>query len=186
MNVRRFGVAVLAVGLCALGIGSVPASAAGTTTVNLRVYGCNGCKVHPVTSLLPPTGYQLTVFWDGPEVVVRGGKASFQIPTDYTRGMALVIQAPVKNGPYDGLSGGTAVALSKPRPVPGISKDIDHIEDCWTGTTESSATLRIRVVRKKWTGGYPEATFVLPVGYLTSLPMPKQVRALDNYPLCPA
>jgi hypothetical protein len=60
------------------------------------------------------------------------------------------------------------------------SRDIDH---CWAGTTASSSTLRIRVVRRTIQDQGP---VVLPMGYLTSLPRPELPHLLQDWPWCPA
>jgi hypothetical protein len=67
----------------------------------------------------------------------------------------------------------------------GIPSSID-IQDCWSGTGESSATLRIRVKRKTYQDPASGSKTVYPVGHLTSVPMPKQIPIVQERPWCPA
>lgn len=137
------GVAMVAAGLVA----ASPASAADpTTTITLRVTGCEGCVFLGAT--VGGTEQDPT-YYNAPKAKVRNGVATVTVPTSQTRGMVFGIDAPWKvmiNAQptlvfqYQGQEPGE-------RTTPAQARASKRASICWAGTTEPTVELRIRVVR---------------------------------------
>ncbi len=116
-----------------------------TTTITFRVSNCEGCTLQgtTVTSTTGPA-------YDGPKAKIKNGAASMVVPTAQTRGMTFWLD-PVKDAgldarplvafQYDRAAAGTPVVATKAR-------NAKYARPCWSGTTEATARLSIRV---RWT-----------------------------------
>lgn len=150
----------------------------GTTTITLRVSGCEGCTLRPKAWLQEESGAQPWASWNGPKLRVRKGKATFTVPTAYTNGLSLEIRAPWMKGDIGAVP---LVALSQGTPS---ADDPTFIEGnhCWTGTTASTAQLAI-TVRKVTVDGMGGKA-VAPMAYLTSVGAPPYIPGHQDEPYC--
>lgn len=162
--IGAFGAAAVAAGVIAAG--APASSAAGTTTITLKVTGCEGCEFTPNSVWQKKMGAMPSREWKGDTVTVRNGVAKFKIPTDYTRGMSLEVDAPWQRGS----SGAVTMAA--------LSKD----SFCWAGTKKSSATLKM-IVKKAQVEGMGEMATV-PMAYLAKVGAPKQIPGHQDLPYC--
>jgi hypothetical protein len=125
---------------------SAPASAAeGSTTITLKVTGCNGCVFQAQNSTDVANPY------NGPKAKVSGGVATMTIPTVQTSGMVLSIDPswdsksnaePLVVFQYQGAEPGTRVTKAK-------AKTYKKASPCWVGTADAAAQIRI-TVRRVW------------------------------------
>lgn len=159
-------------------VAASPSEAAPETTVTLRVQGCDGCVLTPNSVRQWPSG-KIAMQWRGESVRVRSGTARFRIPTIYTQGMSLEIAAPWEKGNYGSQPLVTLSKGAESEYTPGDFEDTF----CWKGTFSKSVTLRIKVARSRGIGPGP-APYVVPNGYLSSLPKPDQPPGHQDLPYC--
>ena len=185
MRRRRLSAVVVATASLALPVaGAVPAAAEEKTTlIRLRVSGCEGCEITPSAYIFWGKGWasmnpELDVEWEGPKLTVRDGRASFRIPTSYTRGMALSIVDSWDEIAAEGFGAVPFVTLSNRPPLDNGAFLTDQTR-CWRGTSKRRATLRITV--KDWS--YSGKGNV-PLAYLASLPKPESPRGGQDVPWC--
>lgn len=170
MTARTHVLALFMAASAAIAItGLSPAAAAppgGTTTITVKVIGCDGCTVRPFAALQVQSGDQPYVDWHGKKQAVRNGVVRFTIPTAYTDGMSLQVTAPWETG-----SAGYV-------PMAALSKK----GYCWRGTSNASARIRLIVKKKSVQGmGGPA---VIPNAYLSSLRQPKSPPGHQDLPYC--
>lgn len=174
-----YGLAVIALGTLGVGAtGGVAAAApSGTTTVTVRVTGCEGCVLRPM-SAQQDADMDLKL-WRGKPATVTGGMIRYQIPTRFTEGMSLEINAPWARGE---VGAQLLVALSEGYPSEYDSSYIEG-EHCWAGTQSRRATITVKVVRERgqsMSGG----TAVYPLAWSTSLPRPQSAPGHQDLPYC--
>lgn len=123
-----------------------PAVAAETTTITLKVTGCEGCVFQAAAT---PAGSD--DIYNGPKAKVRNGVATMTVPTEQTAGMYFLVDAPWKvqiNAQpllvfqYQGAEPGERVTKAQGRAAKRASA-------CWAGTTADAATIRV-TVRRVW------------------------------------
>ena len=180
MRRRRLSAVVVVLASLALPVaGAVPAAAdEKTTLVRLRVSGCEGCEIHPVAYIYVGGGSEIDVNWKGPTLTVRYGRASFRIPTAYTRGMALEIIDSWPDIAAAGFEAVPFVTLSTRPPKWSGAFWADQTR-CWRGTSKRRATLRITV--KDWS---PSGKGNVPLAYLASLTKPESPQGGQDIPWC--
>lgn len=155
---RVVAAAASLVTVAAIGVGAPPASggdASGSTTVTMRVTGCDGCSITPTQGLRLSTNNATT--WVGTTVTVTDGRAVMVVPTRRTAGMSFTIDLPnpvqigampVITTQYKGAVPGRVVSREQARAATDASA-------CWSGTSSSTANLDVkvgRVVMKKFPG----------------------------------
>lgn len=158
--------------------GSTTTAAADMTTVDLRVSGCDGCTLTPHTVRQAKLGAAPYVDWSGRAVTVRGGQARFSVPTKYTRGMSLTIDAPWQKGDFGAVP---LVALSQGRPGEDDPSTPEGLH-CWKGTTAEKATLAI-IVRRATVDGLGGKA-VVPMAFLDSVGPPAYIPGHQDLPYC--
>jgi hypothetical protein len=135
-------------GLCVvvgMAIAAPPVMAEDMTTLTLKVTGCDGCTISAWTPTLSSEG--------GPTVKakVKDGIATLQIPTAQTTGTSFQldpVQDPLMNAvtlivfQYKGAQPGARITKAQ-------AKTYRRGSACWTGTSEATAELRVRV-RRVW------------------------------------
>lgn len=157
-----------------------PAQAlAGTrVTLNFTGNGCLGCVVIPTQLILGSDNDGREVSWNDElsmKRTVRGDSLSFTVPTQSTRGMTFMIQAPAtKSGAfydatplvvfqYQGYSPGEWVERAEVVTARGGSP-------CWAGTNETSVSfdVNVRAVTRKGLNDTPGgSTFVrVPIAWI--------------------
>jgi hypothetical protein len=147
--------------LMVLGVGAVASPAlagdqsSGTTTITMRVTGCDGCSITPTQGLRLSKNNATT--WVGTPVTVTDGRAVMVVPTRRTAGMSFTIDLPkpvqigakpVITTQYQGSAPGSVVSRDQARAATDASA-------CWSGTSASATTLEVRVgrvVMKKFPG----------------------------------
>lgn len=143
--------------LAAIGVAAPPASAEDTTTITMKVTGCEGCAITPVQAL--NAGSAQASIWTGTKAVVKNGRVVFTVPTSKTAGMSFNLDArwqvdinaePVIVTQYKGAQPGQRVTKRQ-------AKAFDQATACWAGTTSTAVTLRV-MVRRVWLPGFPEGS----------------------------
>ena len=87
----------------ALSLATGPAHAASpTTTITLKVTGCEGCTIGVQRAITGGNPSKITpakpTFWEGTPVKVKSGVATLKVPTANTSGMSFTIAAPWESG----------------------------------------------------------------------------------------
>jgi hypothetical protein len=170
MTAAAAAAAVAIAGLVVLptpAIAAEPIAEDGKTVVTLKIKDCEGCTVQPFSVQQRAMGEQPYTDWKGRALKVRNGRVQFTIPTAYTAGMSLRLDAPWESG-----SAGYV-------PMVSLSKS----GYCWAGTNADSATLRI-TVKRLTTDGFPDGKAVIPNAYLSSLKEPKSPDGHQDLPYC--
>lgn len=112
------------------------------TTITFRVSNCEGCTLQgtTVTSTEGPA-------YDGPKAKVTKGVATMVVPTAQTRGMTFWLD-PVKDA---GIDARPLIAFQYDKEKAGTpttvvtGRNAKRARPCWAGTTESTASLSVRV-----------------------------------------
>lgn len=136
------------------------------TTVNLTVKGGNGMTVTPYSVVQSSPGGDLAHSWKGKATVVKNGKVSFTIPTDYTDGMSLQVQAPWESG--------------NPGYVPMATLSSDSF--CYPGTQKDTVNMTLKVQKKTVEGLGGKA--VVPNVYKVKVGSPDSVPGHQDLPYC--
>lgn len=119
------------------------ASATPSTTVTLKVSGCDGCTIavyNTTSARFRNTGKPQA------KSKVRSGRATFVVPTALTRGLAFTL---ADSGPYTSVGYHPDVALDLKGRAAGKSvstaraKDATAARRCWAGTTKSAVTITV-------------------------------------------
>ena len=127
-------------------LAATPAQADETTTITLKVRGCDACRVQPVQNVEGQLSYQ------GAKRKVRNGKVVLRVPTALTERMAFLVYAP-----YDELVQGglvlAAVTRYRDKDVgdrvsPAYAGGAHKGSACWAGTSESEVRGTIVVGRR--------------------------------------
>lgn len=130
--------------VAAIGAAAPPASAAGMTTITLKMRNCEGCTIQPMLLREDADGQEAD--YTGTKVKVRDGVAVMKVPTDDTPGMSFLVEGPGPLGidaipvlvvQYKGYAPGTVVTRAQ-------AKAAKKASGCWLGTSASSITLRAR------------------------------------------
>lgn len=134
---------------------AVPISAATQTvvTLNFTGNGCNGCTITPAQLVLAEDNAGQEASWNTDFAIkrkVRGDSVSFTVPTENTRGMSFMVQAPMKKSGafYDAVP---LVVFQYADYSPGQWVEraqaikASHGSPCWSGTTESAVSLTVNV-----------------------------------------
>ncbi len=137
------------------------------TTVTLNVSGCDGCIFTPFSVRQDEPGAEPYTNWKGVPVTIAEGTGEFVIPTRYTEGMSLQVNAPWESGQY----GAVVMATLAPDSF------------CWEGTTSAEASLDITTVRLE-SNDEMYGPSVVPNAYLSSLPKPKYAAGHQDLPYC--
>jgi len=120
------------------------APAAGSTSITMKVTGCNGCTITPVQAIEGEDA-----IWSGAAVKVKGGKALLTVPTARTRGMSFNLEAawnvainamPVIVTQYESTQPGQSVTKKQ-------AMTFTRATGCWAGTTEPAVTVNVTVRR---------------------------------------
>ncbi|MBK9739403.1 MAG: peptidoglycan-binding protein [Actinobacteria bacterium] len=157
-----------------------PASATrGSTTIVLKVSGCDGCVLTPRSVRQTTSGMTPYLDWKGPALTVTDGGASFVIPTANTRGMSIEIAAPWASGDLGAVP---LIALSKGRPSEYDPSAREGVH-CWKGTTASQAVLPINV-RRETVGAMGGGKAVAPNAYLANLGPSDDIPGHQDLPYC--
>lgn len=128
-------------------------SAVGTTSLTLKVRGCDGCTIQPVRAGTTAT----TPVWRGRTKKVRNGVVHWTVSMRHTVGMSFDIGDPhaVNVGAmpdivvaYRGLTVGERV-------LAGVARHKKRANGCWAGTRRAATTLRVRVERFRTTSAFP-------------------------------
>lgn len=134
------------------------AAAAPTTTLTLKVTGCEGCEIG-LTSWIKGTPFS-SAYGVTPRKVVDG-TVVFTVPTSRTRGLVMSLQAPfaghLQAQPlvalhYSGIGVGSPVSATQ-----AAAGKAAHV--CFAGTAESALTVAVKVGRT--TGSSPQGEKVV-------------------------
>ena len=139
---------MLALGALAMAV--VPATPVGaaeaTTTIELKVVGCDGCRVQAVQNVdgsLPYTSSSERV---------RRGHVRFVVPTDRTVQMAFIVYAPFDEAAKAGFPMVVIVGFRGKAPGDRVSDAFaagsHRGSGCWSGTTDSLVTNKLIVTRQ--------------------------------------
>lgn len=160
--------ATVAASAAALVVMLAPAAqAAPSTTVTMKVSGCEGCTV--LSSAWTDAKGQP---WDGPTAKVKNGVATLVVPTDRTHGMSFVLEPTWKPNfnaetvivtQYQGFTPGQKVTWGKARKSATASA-------CWSGTTSPDVTIDVAVKKvplPSFPAGTKPAVTRVPAAYFT-------------------
>lgn len=129
-------------------------------TVNFTGNGCDGCIITPTQFVPASDNAGQEASWNNDFSIkrkVRGDSVTFTVPTESTRGMSFMVQAPAaKSGAfydavplivfqYAGFTPGEWVERAQ------VVK-ASHGSPCWSGTTDSAVNLTVNVRSVKRTG----------------------------------
>jgi hypothetical protein len=126
---------------------AAPARADATTTIKLRVVGCNGCRVLAIQNVGGAVTYQSET------ERVRKHRVSFVVPTDRTPQMAIVVFARFDDIAQAGFPMVVMVGWKGKEPGDSISggyaKGVHKGSGCWAGTTDPIVKNRLVVTHVK-------------------------------------
>lgn len=136
----------LVVGLPASGLAApAPQNRDATTTIKLKVVGCQGCKVVAVQNVSGALTYQSTT------ERVRRHRVEFVVPTDRTKQMAFVVFARFDDIAQAGFPMVVMVGWKDKDPGDGVSSayaaGVHKGSGCWAGTTDAVMKNRLVVTR---------------------------------------
>ena len=137
------------------------------TFVNLTVSGCEGCTFKPYSIRQDEPGTEPYTSWEGKSVTIQNGSAQFSVPTRYTNGMSLQVNAPWESGTY----GAVPMAMLSPGSY------------CWEGTKLPAVVLDIETARYE-SDDEMYGPAVVPNAYLTSLAEPEFPPGHQDLPYC--
>jgi hypothetical protein len=141
----------LAAALAALALAAVlptpSAAAEATTTIDLKVVGCDGCRIQVVQNVdgsLPFTSKTKRV---------RQGHVEFVVPTVRTEQMAFLVYAPFDEVAQAGFPMVVIVGFRGKAPGDRVSNSfangVHQGSGCWSGTTDSVVTNKLIVTRQQ-------------------------------------
>jgi hypothetical protein len=123
------------------------AAAEATTTIDLKVVGCDGCKIQAVQNVdgsLPYTS---------PIKRVRQRHVEFVVPTERTAQMAFIVYAPFDEVAQAGFPMVVIVGFRGKEPGDRVSNSfangVHQGSGCWSGTTGSVVTDKLIVTRQQ-------------------------------------
>ena len=125
-------------------------SGAATTTIRIRVTGCEGCTVAAQRALSSDSTVKPSspTYWDGKGSKVRGGVVTLRVPTRVTPGMSFTLTAPWQGNTgfvsnvVLGAGQGAGVSVSQSQALGTRAATA-----CWAGTTRSTASMSFSVAR---------------------------------------
>lgn len=139
----------LLIGLAGSATAQAPRAAAATTTITIRMSGCDGCWIRAVNNRS-----DAPVRHVGPRVPVSGGVVVLTVPTASTVGMVFDVTRPDEGeGDADwgwDLPGYVFVAIQQEGIPPGTpvspaqATAAERASPCWAGTAEPTVTLDVR------------------------------------------
>ena len=148
----------------ALSLAIVPAHAASpTTTITLKVTGCEGCTIGVQRAITGGNPSKITpakpTFWEGTSVKVKSGVATLKVPTANTSGMSFTITAPWESGTNfvsnivlgSALPAGSTVTSSQQAATTKATA-------CWAGTAKTDVTIKVQVAKASLGGGATAAS----------------------------
>jgi hypothetical protein len=124
---------------------AAPARADATTTIKLRVVGCDGCRVLAIQNVGGAVTYQSET------ERVKKHRVTFVVPTDRTPQMAIVVFARFDDVAQAGFPMVVMVGWKGKDPGDSIStgyaKGVHTGSGCWAGTTDPVVKNRLVVTR---------------------------------------
>ena len=165
--------------LLAIGAMEPAAMAAGTTTITLKITGCDGCEVQPMLMRTDADGKLAT--YTGTKVKVRKGVAIMKVPTDNTPGMSFLLDGPTAAAidavpvlvtQYRGHRPGSVV-------TPAQAKAAKKASGCWVGTSAGSVTLTARATTVRLPA-FPADGTATPVTTAWLVPTAKAAGGFDD------
>ena len=147
----------------ALSLATGPAHAASpTTTITLKVTGCEGCMVGAQRAITGGNPSKITpatpTFWEGTPVKVKSGVATLKVPTVNTSGMSFTITAPWQTANFV-----SNIVLGSARPAGSTVTSSQQAATtqataCWAGTAKTAVTIKVQVVKASLSGGATAAS----------------------------
>lgn len=148
----------------ALSLSTAPAHAASpTTTITLKVTGCEGCTIGVQRAITGGNPSKITpakpTFWEGTPVKVKSGVATLKVPTANTSGMSFTIAAPWESGTNfvsnivlgSALPAGSTITSSQQAATAKATA-------CWAGTAKTSVTIKVQVAKASLGAGTTAAS----------------------------
>jgi len=133
----------------------VPISSVTQTRVTLEFTGngCVGCVVTPIQLILASDNDGQEASWNdnfSTKRKVRGDSVTFVVPTENTRGMSFMIQAPAKKSdPFYGAAPLVVFQYAGYSPGEWVERaqavQASTGSPCWSGTTEETVSLSVNV-----------------------------------------
>jgi hypothetical protein len=146
--VRNRLVPILAVLALAVGVpapGALAAHRDATTTIKLKVSGCQGCRIQAVQNVGGGLPYRSKT------KRVKNRKVEFVVPTDATHQMAFLVYAPFDEVAKAGFPMIVMVGWKGKDPGEGVSPayaaGVHKASGCWAGTTDAVVKNRLVVTR---------------------------------------
>ena len=147
----------------ALSLATGPAHAASpTTTITLKVTGCEGCTIGVQRAITGGNPSKITpakpTFWEGTPVKVKSGVATLKVPTANTSGMSFTITAPWQTANFV-----SNIVLGSARPAGSTVTSSQQAATtkataCWAGTAKTAVTIKVQVVKASLSGGATAAS----------------------------
>ena len=147
----------------ALSLATGPAHAASpTTTITLKVTGCEGCTIGVQRAITGGNPSKITpakpTFWEGTPVKVKSGVATLKVPTVNTSGMSFTITAPWQTANFV-----SNIVLGSARPAGSNVTSSQQAATtqataCWAGTAKTAVTIKVQVVKASVGGGATAAS----------------------------
>ena len=147
----------------ALSLATGPAHAASpTTTITLKVTGCEGCTIGVQRAITGGNPSKITpakpTFWEGTPVKVKSGVATLKVPTANTSGMSFTITAPWQTANFV-----SNIVLGSARPAGSTVTSSQQAATtqataCWAGTAKTAVTIKVQVVKASVGGGATAAS----------------------------
>ncbi len=143
----------LATALCALALAATPPAPSvagaprvdGTTTIRLKVVGCDGCKIQAVQNVDGDLPYRSRFKH------VKDGRVEFVVPTASTTQMAFIVFAAFDQVSDAGFPMVVMVGWKDKGPGEGVSAaysgGVHKGSGCWAGTTDTVVKNKLVVTR---------------------------------------
>jgi hypothetical protein len=116
-----------------------------TTTVKLKVVGCDGCRIQAVQNVAGSLPYRSTT------KRVKDGKVEFVVPADRTQQMAFIVFAPFDEVADAGFPMVVMVGWKDKEPGQAVSAayaaGVHRGSGCWAGTAEAVVKNKLVVTR---------------------------------------
>jgi len=124
---------------------AAPARAEATTTIKLKVGGCDGCRVVAIQNVGGALVYQSST------EKVKHHRVEFVVPTERTQQMAFAVFAPFDDLAQAGFPMVVMVGWKDKDPGDGVpsayAAGVHKGSGCWAGTTDAVVTNRLVVTR---------------------------------------
>ena len=136
----------------ALSLATGPAHAAApTTTITLKVTGCEGCTIGVQRAITGGNPSKITpakpTYWEGTSVKIKSGVATLKVPTANTSGMSFTITAPWESANFV-----SNIVLGSARPAGSTVTSSQQAATakataCWAGTAKTAVTIKVQVAK---------------------------------------